>query len=96
MKKNWNVYILRCSDGSYYVGHTKDLKARIPLHNSGRGAVHTAARRPVVLVYQEPAASKADAVKRERQIKRWSRAKKEALIRADIALLKALARPKSL
>jgi len=90
MNGNWTVYLLRCSDGSYYVGHTENLKNRISLHNSGKGAAYTAVRCPVTLVFQESANSKSDAVKREKQIKRWSRAKKEALIRGDIALLKKL------
>ena len=95
MQSKWQVYILRCADGSYYVGHTEDLKNRISLHNSGRGASYTAARRPVSLVFQEPAGNKSEAVKREKQIKRWSRAKKEALIQGDIALLKKLSRTRS-
>jgi len=95
MDGNWTVYLLRCSDGSYYVGHTENLKNRIFLHNSGRGAVYTAVRRPVTLVFQESANSKLEAVKREKQIKRWSRAKKKALIQGDIALLKELSESRS-
>ena len=90
MKSKWTVYILKCSDGSYYVGHTEDMGKRIFLHNSGRGAAYTAARHPVVLAYHESAVDKPAAVKREKQIKRWSRAKKEVLIRDDIELLKNL------
>ena len=92
---NWTVCLLRCSDGSYYVGHTENLKNRISLHNSGRGAAYTAARRPVTLVFQESENSKLEAVKREKQIKRWSRAKKKALIQGDIALLKELSKSRS-
>jgi predicted GIY-YIG superfamily endonuclease len=86
------VHILRCADDSYYVGHCIDVAHRLSLHNNGEGAKHTREHRPVVLVYTEEFRTEADAVRRERQIKRWSRAKKEALIRRDVAALKALAR----
>lgn len=77
------VYILRCADGTYYVGHTDDLRARVDAHNAGGGAGHTRKRRPVRLMYSESADSLKGAVNRELQIKRWSRAKKEALIARD-------------
>jgi predicted GIY-YIG superfamily endonuclease len=86
------VYILRCSDGSFYVGHTVDLETRVNAHNEGRGALWTACRRPVTLVYQEPHASEASAIARERQIKRWAHAKKSALIDGDRVKLKSLAK----
>ena len=73
-------YILKCSDGSFYVGSTTNLKNRVRAHNQGKGAAHTAKRRPVRLVYHEKFDSLGDDVKRERQVKKWSRAKKEALI----------------
>ncbi|HUT00847.1 MAG TPA: GIY-YIG nuclease family protein [Phycisphaerae bacterium] len=88
----WYVYILQCADGSYYVGHTDDLDERVSQHNAGRGATWTAWRRPVMLVYQESCASMAEAVKRERQVKRWSRAKKAALISGDLEQLHRLSR----
>ena len=59
------VYILRCSDGSYYIGHTQEPEKRIAAHNSGRGTEFTAMRKPVALVYQEMMNSKSDAVNRE-------------------------------
>ena len=86
------VYILRCSDGSYYVGHTEDPETREKVHNEGRGARYTALRRPVCLVYSEATGSLRAAVLRERQIKRWSRTKKEALMAGNTELLKRLAR----
>lgn len=89
------VYILLCSDNSYYVGLTSDLDARVNVHNAGSGATHTRARLPVRLVYSEHHEKEATAVRRERQIKGWSRAKKEALIREDLALLRALSRRRS-
>lgn len=76
----WYVYILRCRDGTLYTGYTNNLDGRIAKHNAGRGAKYTASRGPVKLVYHEPADTKADATKREIQIKRLTRAKKEALI----------------
>lgn len=86
------VYILRCSDGSYYVGHTDDLQQRLQYHNEGRGPAYTAARRPVAIVYSEAQPSAEDAVRREKQLKGWTRAKKEALVAGNRAQLHALAR----
>jgi predicted GIY-YIG superfamily endonuclease len=86
------TYILRCSDSSYYVGHTDNLTQPIAWHHQGHGATWTAKRRPVTLVYSETHATEAEAVRRERQIKRWSRAKKEALIAGDRIALKRLGR----
>jgi predicted GIY-YIG superfamily endonuclease len=86
------VYILCCSDNSYYVGHTEDVPGRLQRHQDGGGAAWTAARCPVSLVFEEQHPSEAAAVTRERQIKRWSRAKKEALISGELADLKTLSR----
>jgi putative endonuclease len=77
---NQYVYILCCSDGSYYVGSTRDVKLRVIAHNNGIAAKYTAARRPVQLVYSEKHESVESARARELQIKRWTRLKKEALI----------------
>ena len=86
------VYILRCADGSYYVGHATDVPERVNLHNAGRAAAWTATRRPITLAYSEPAASLAAAMRRERQLKGWTRAKKEALIRGNKVELQRLSR----
>lgn len=75
------VYILRCADGTFYTGWTTDVAARERAHNEGRGARYTAGRRPVRVVYAEAHQSRSDAQKREAQVKRWPRAKKEAVIR---------------
>lgn len=83
-------YILRCADGSLYIGETAALDERIQHHNSGRGPVFTRARRPVVLVYSETHDSRVAVRKRERQVKRWTRGKKEALIEGDRLALKRL------
>ena len=86
------VYILRCQDGSLYIGECDDLTTRLDRHNEGRGCSYTVSRLPVTLVYAEQFASRIDAVKRERQLKRWTRAKKEALIAGDWRTLKRLSR----
>jgi predicted GIY-YIG superfamily endonuclease len=86
------IYILRCAEASLYVGHTSDVHERVKAHNDGRGALWTACRRPVVLVYWEPQPSEEQAIARERQLKRWTHAKKLALINGDRTKLKALAK----
>ena len=87
-----NVYILLCADGSYYTGLTrKDVETRVGEHNAGINAEYTSSRRPVRLVWSTPFERLTDAIALERQIKGWSRAKKEALIRGDYDALPALA-----
>jgi putative endonuclease len=86
------MYILRCSDGSYYVGSTTDLDARVHQHNEGVGAQYTRRRRPVELVHAAQFDSKAEAFGMEKQVQNWSRAKREALIRGDFDVLPQLAR----
>jgi predicted GIY-YIG superfamily endonuclease len=83
------VYILRCIDGSYYVGKTDNLLTRLTEHQAGAGADYTAARRPVEMVYAEEHSTLRRAKDREMQLKRWSRAKKEALIALDLKRLKS-------
>jgi predicted GIY-YIG superfamily endonuclease len=84
------VYILRCADNSFYIGATDDLDARLIKHNEGTASVFTATRRPVALVYSEAHVTFEAALKRELQLKGWTRAKKEALIADDLILLKQL------
>lgn len=74
------MYILKCADGSYYTGSTRNLQQRLAQHQQGEGARHTAKRLPVELVYCEEYARVEDAYQREKQVQRWSRKKKEALI----------------
>lgn len=88
----FHVYVLLCSDGSYYVGSTHDLAQRVKAHAEGRGCRYTAQRLPVSLVYSEPQESESAAVRRETQIKRWSRAKKDALIAGDARRLRKLSK----
>lgn len=81
------VYILQCSDVTYYVGCTNDLGRRIKQHNESKwGAHYTKIRRPVKLLYSEEFKTLVEARRREREIKGWRRVKKEALIRGAIAL----------
>ncbi len=80
MASAWYVYLLRCHDGTFYTGCTNDLAARERKHNEGRGAKYTAGRRPVQVVYSEVVDSRSAAQAREAEIKRWKRAKKEALL----------------
>ncbi len=87
------VYILRCSDGSYYVGHTDDLELRVAKHRSGEIPGYTRTKLPVELVFSEEFPTRTDAFFRERQIKGWSRKKKEALMRGDWLEVSRLARP---
>ena len=84
------VYILRCADRSLYIGEADDVDARIARHRDGRSCNYTAMRLPVELVYVEKLANRVEARRREAQLKRWTRAKKEALISGDLALLKRL------
>lgn len=84
--------MLRCHDGSYYVGHTDDLERRLSEHVDGTSGGYTARRRPVELVFVNEFASREETIERERQIKGWSRAKKEALIGGDWDELRRLAR----
>jgi putative endonuclease len=86
------MYILRCADGSYYIGSTANLEKRVKRHNQGKATHYTAKRRPVQLVYHEKFKNLDEAVDRERQIKGWSRAKKEALINNDLKTLKELSK----
>jgi putative endonuclease len=74
------VYIVRCVDGTLYTGYARDPKARVKVHNAGRGARYTSGRRPVRLVYVESFESVGDALRKERAVKRRSRTQKEALI----------------
>ena len=86
------VYIIRCADGSYYVGHTDNLERRLAAHQTGDIAGYSRSRRPVQLVFHEDFPSRQDAFLRERQLKGWSRRKKEALIRRNWEGLRRLSR----
>ncbi len=92
--KDYFVYILKCTDGSYYTGVTSNLEQRINRHNSGLIKGYTSSRLPVRLVYSNRFRNTTDAITAEKQIKGWSRAKKQALINGDFDKLVQLAKSK--
>lgn len=77
------IYILKCSDGSYYTGHTDNLERRIAQHHSGAIEGYTSFNRPVKLVFAQQCSSRHEAFVAERQIKNWSKKKKKALVEGD-------------
>jgi predicted GIY-YIG superfamily endonuclease len=85
-------YILRLQSGRLYVGSTRNRERRYKDHFAGTGCRTTRLDPPVALAYEEEFPSYKEALRRERQIKRWTRAKKEALIRDDVSTLHQLAR----
>ena len=88
-----HVYILRCADGSYYVGSARlGLERRLSEHNNGTFGGYTSRRLAVELVWAEHFADITDAIAVERQVKGWSRAKKEALVRGDFDLIRQLSK----
>ena len=82
---SWQVYVLRCGDGSLYTGIARDALARLRQHEAGKGARYTRGRGPLVMVLLEPAASHGDALRREAAIRKLGRAGKEALISLEAA-----------
>lgn len=92
---NGYMYILECSNGSFYIGSTKNLKLRLEQHKNGEGAEFTRNNLPLKLVYFETFDRIDFAFDREKQVQKWSRAKKIALIKKDFDLLKKLAKNKS-
>ena len=85
------VYRLRCSDGSYYTGHADNLEKRLAEHQVAEIPCYTSTRFPVELIFSQEFQSRAEALERERQVKGWSRAKKEALVRGEWAEISRLA-----
>ncbi len=75
----WYVYILECADRSYYAGITTDLQRRIDMHNAGTASRYTRTRRPVRYRYAEERGSHSEALKREMELKSWTRKQKAAL-----------------
>ena len=91
--KTYSVYILKCNDGSYYTGVTNDLERRVAEHKEGLDAKsYTFKRRPVTLVFQYEFQNSGDAIEIEKQIKKWSVKKKQALINGNFDLLPALSK----
>lgn len=79
----WQVYILKCVDGSLYTGVTDNLQRRFEEHISGKGGRHTKLCRPTEIIFSEKHETHDSAEQREQQIKRWSKAKKLALIKGN-------------
>ena len=77
----WFVYILRCSDGSFYTGITTDVGKRLKRHQGGIGAAYTRSHLPVTLIWKESAVSESAARKREAEIKGWTRKEKERFLK---------------
>lgn len=77
------VYILRCGDNSLYTGWTNNLENRLKMHKTGHGAKYTKGRGPINLVYFEVFLSKSEALKREYEVKQFTKAQKEALIKTE-------------
>lgn len=86
------VYMLRCCDNSIYTGKTTNIDWRLIQHQTGFGGDYTSRRRPVALIWCEDFPTEHEAFLVERQIKGWTRAKKEALVRGDFVLIHELAR----
>ena len=78
----WAVYILECSDGSFYTGISNNVEARINTHNTSKGAKYTKGRLPVTLVFQENTLTRSESLRREIEIKKLPRKKKMELIDA--------------
>ncbi len=86
------IYILRCTDNSYYTGHTDNPEQRIGEHQNGLCGGYTASRLPVELVFSQECETREEALAAEQQIKGWSRKKKEAMMRGDWAEVSRLAK----
>ena len=93
--KDYFVYILKCSDDSYYVGITNNLEKRINEHQSGMIRGYTSSRPPIRLVFSERFTDVNQAIRLEKQLKGWSRKKKEALINRNLDLLVKLSNSKN-
>tara|TARA_B110000285_G_C14539734_1_gene344465 strand:+ start:111 stop:410 length:300 start_codon:yes stop_codon:yes gene_type:complete len=89
------MYILKCSNNTYYTGSTKHLERRILQHQSGAGANYTKKHQPVELAYYEEYNRIDTAFYREKQVQNWSKAKKEALIKGELGKLNELSECKN-
>ena len=92
--KDYFVYILKCSDDSYYAGITNNLEKRINEHQSGMIRGYTSSRLPIRLVFSERFTDVNQAIRLEKHLKGWSRKKKEALINRNLDLLVKLSNSK--
>lgn len=78
----WHIYILQCADGSFYTGSTNNLEKRFSDHQNGKGGRYTRSHKPVKVAYSEQLENKSRALKREAEIKSWSREDKITLIKS--------------
>ena len=92
MAQPFFVYMLLCADKSCYVGQTDDLEKRVSEYQAGAANHYTSSRRPVQLVWSQEFATRVEAKEAEAKIKRWTRAKKEALVKGDYRALRLLAK----
>ena len=88
------MYILKCKDNSYYVGHTDNIDQRISEHNENKFKCYTSSRLPIEVLFVQSFASRDEAFNAERQVKKWNRQKKEALMQSDWDQLSLLAKKK--
>jgi len=95
MAEPFVVYMLRCVDGTYYVGHTDNLDRRIGEHEEGGKCAYTETRRPVRLIWSQEFSTRAEALGAELQVKGWNRAKKEALADGNFEALTQAAKKKA-
>lgn len=79
----WFVYILQCEDGSLYTGYSNNVEKRFLAHKNGKGAKYTKSHKPIKIVFVEKFTNKLDALKREREIKSWSKSKKIKFLVCD-------------
>src|SRR6187551_354051 len=80
------VYILRCGDGTFYIGTARDITARLALHHAGKGAKYTRSRGPLSVVWQEGPMTVSRALRREHQLKQLTRTQKAALVRGELEI----------
>ncbi|MDP3888916.1 MAG: GIY-YIG nuclease family protein [bacterium] len=90
--KSFHVYILKCNDDSYYIGHTDDIERRVSEHEQGLISGYTSTRLPVKVVFVEEFGTRAEAIDAERKLKGWSRKKKETLIKYGWQAMKGFCR----
>ena len=90
----WSLYILQCSDGSFYTGVTNDLERRLKMHQAGKASRYTRTRGPVEMLYSETCGDRSSALIRECEVKEWPRAKKEGLINQQEQISKTGAKRK--
>lgn len=90
------VYVLECADKSYYTGHTDNLEMRLACHQAGEIVGYTSSRLPIKLVFSQSVSTREETLIAERQIKGWSRAKKEAMMKGDWNMVSILAKSNNL